>query len=207
VELDGDPDGTADPRRPYGHPSHEMPVAVGLNLPIARSDAACLSLTVALVSSAGVEGVVLGRGRPLDDRDLTQVGLDEVLWGSRPATDGQFFFGLELAGGQRLSSSHGAEDAGGFSLSHGGSSSGTQDVEYRFWLTPLPQEGPVTVVVACPLLGIPETRTSFDSAVLHAARREVVELWPEDSPRPASGGALRPELPVDSWFVQGGASG
>jgi hypothetical protein len=34
---------------------------------------------VATVNSAGVEGVLLGRGRRLDDHDLSQVGLDEVL--------------------------------------------------------------------------------------------------------------------------------
>jgi hypothetical protein len=201
VERDGG-------RRPADGPSpDEVPVAVAINRVIARNDVVCLSLAVVLVSSAGVEGVILGRGRPLDDRDLSQVGLDEVLWGSRPATDGQFFFGLELAGGERLSSSHDAGASGGFQLSHGGSSSGTQDIEYRFWLAPLPPPGPLTVVVACPLLGIPETRTTFDAALLHAARRDVEELWPQGSPRPPAGGVPRPELPVDSWFVPGGTPG
>lgn len=145
--------------------------------------------------------MILGRGRPLDDRDLSQVGLDEVLWGSRPAIDGQFFLGVELPGGQPLSAFHDAVAAGGYSLSHGGSSSGTQEIEYRFWLTPVPPPGQVTVVVACQLLGIPETQTSFDAAVLHAARPEVVELWPEDSPRPSDARAQPPELPRDSWFA------
>jgi hypothetical protein len=60
----------------------------------------------------------------------------------------------------------------------GGGSSRTWDG--KFWVHPLPPEGPVTFVVSWAEHGVDEARAELDGAAIGAAARRAVLLWPEE---------------------------
>jgi hypothetical protein len=115
--------------------------------------------------------------------------------------------GLELADGRRVSNLDGfhgvpAPDEVFFHPAGGGG--GQLSVEQSWWLSPVPPAGPLSVVVRCDALGIPETRTVLDAAPLAAAAAGVVELWPWEPPpemRPREERDRR--IPPGSWFAGG----
>ena len=76
-------------------------------------------------------------------------------------------------------------------------------MEQGWWLSPLPPEGPLRVVVRCAELGIPETSAELDGTAIRRAAAGVVVLWPwERPPEPGADEPLPPpDLPPDSWFA------
>ncbi|MBM9475576.1 hypothetical protein JL107_03865 [Nakamurella flavida] len=76
----------------------------------------------------------------------------------------------------------------------------------RIWsqqllLTPVPPDGPVTLVVADPSAGIPETTVQLDGATLQDAIGRIQVLWPrepDDDHPPVP--PRRPDLPPGGWF-------
>jgi hypothetical protein len=62
------------------------------------------------------------------------------------------------------------------SLHSGGS---RQDTVHRYWLHPLPPEGPLTFVASWPGWGVPETSAEIDSTLISEASRRAVRLWPD----------------------------
>jgi hypothetical protein len=76
-------------------------------------------------------------------------------------------------------------------------------MDQSWWLSPVPPDGPLQIVVRCDPLGLPETVTSLDGTAVRAAAADVVELWPWEPP-PAfwtPPPPPPPELPPDSWFA------
>ncbi len=62
-----------------------------------------------------------------------------------------------------------------------GSSGGTpQRYDCKFWVHPLPPDGPVTFVAAWPEYGAAETQAELDGAAIRAAAARAVTLWPEE---------------------------
>jgi hypothetical protein len=59
-----------------------------------------------------------------------------------------------------------------------GGGGGGVNWDFRFWVWPLPPEGPIEFVVEWPSEGIELTRSELDSAVVHDAATRVVTLWP-----------------------------
>ncbi len=84
-----------------------------------------------------------------------------------------------------------------------GGGGGETSIDQKWWLSPLPPEGPLRVVVRCPELGIGETSVELDGTAIRRAAEQVVELWPwsrqelapPEPPPP-------PDLPDDSWFAR-----
>ena len=69
---------------------------------------------------------------------------------------------------------------------------GTQfRLDHQVFVWPLPQDGPLTLVVQWLDRGIKETHTGVDGAAIRAAAHEAGELWPGLPKRPGNGVAVR----------------
>lgn len=82
-----------------------------------------------------------------------------------------------------------------------GSSSGTQS-SHDFLLYPVPPDGPVTLVLASPEVGIAETTVVLDGSMLQDACSRIQVLWPrtDDDDLPRRPPPRRPDLPPGGWF-------
>ncbi len=181
-------------------PENELPVSLPQNLLVARTDDVAVALLGLQVSSTGVAFELTVRVRPSARADLGH-RLQELVW-HRGRGTAPFLVGVELADGRRGSTVPGRSSEDVFFHSRGGSG-GDSSIEQRWWLSPLPPEGPLTVVVRCPELGIGETSVELDGTAIRRAAEQVVELWPwsrqelapPEPPPP-------PDLPDDSWFAR-----
>ena len=177
-------------------PDNEIPVAVPLNLLLARSDDTAVAWTGTAVHSTGTAFTLLATTR------RTDLPLNDVFWHNVGAPE-SLLVGVEFADG-RWATNHGDASEPGIALNSGGGSGGERTCEQRIWLHPVPPAGPLTVVVRAPSLGIEETRTVVDATPLSAAAASVVELWPWTPPRSAGfePEPVPPPLPADSWFAR-----
>lgn len=132
---------------------------------------------------------------------VTRRPLTELVWEHGPR-GGRFLIGVEFADGRRASTVPGASSEGVLFHS-GGGGGGDAAIDQSWWLSPLPPEGPVRLVVRCPELGIEEMEVRLDGTALRRAADDVVTLWPWESPDP---GPVEPppppDLPADSWFAR-----
>lgn len=180
-------------------PDNEVPVALALNVLLARTDDIAVALTGLQVYRTGVSFTLVARSRS-EDRDL-----NTVFWDRGPGdVHGRLLFGVEFADGRRTHAG-GPPRPGGqpddLVLTQGSGSGGDRSIDQTWWLHPLPPAGPLTFVVRCPDLGIPETQVQVDATPFDAAAADVVELWPW-TPPPQYSDEPPPEidLPADSWF-------
>jgi hypothetical protein len=181
-------------------PENEVPVALPQNVLLARTEDVAVALLGLQVHSTGVVFELTVRVRPSARADLGH-RLQELVW-DRGRGTARFLLGVELADGRRGSSVPNRSSGGVFLHSRGGSG-GDSSIRQRWWLSPLPPEGPLTVVVRCPELGIEETSADLDGTAIRRAAEQVVELWPwsrqelapPEPPPP-------PDLPDDSWFAR-----
>ena len=183
-------------------PENEIPVALPLNTLLARTGDVAIALVGLQVHMTGLSFGLVVRMRPgaVPPRRL------DGLFFSPPPTRVRFLLGVELADGRRVTNLEehwrpGPDDD--LVLNQGGGSGGDTAVDQSWWLSPLPPDGPVHVVVRCDDLGIPETRTELDGTAIWRAAGQVVELWPwfppthrEPPPPPP------PDVPGDSWFAR-----
>jgi len=81
-----------------------------------------------------------------------------------------------------------------------GGGGGAHSVDQSYWVAPLPPDGPVTVVLAWPGFGMPESRTTLDGAAILAAASHSQRLWP---PQPATESPEPPPVarPSSGWFA------
>ena len=68
---------------------------------------------------------------------------------------------------------HGLEEHGG-----GGS---TEEYSHEFWAWPLPDGGPLRIVVEWPAFGIPETAVAVDADLIAKGAARARSVWPEDA--------------------------
>jgi hypothetical protein len=127
--------------------------------------------------------------------------LHEIFWEHSPHLGAHFLLGIEFSDGQRVTNLR--SDADDVVFHERGGGGGDTSMDQSWWLSPLPPDGPLQIVVRCDPLGLPETVTSLDGTAVRAAAADVVELWPWEPPP-----AFRtppppppPELPPDSWFA------
>jgi hypothetical protein len=182
-------------------PENELPVALPQNLLLARTDDVAVALIRLQVYTTGVAFELAVRMRP-SARPRFPHSLDELVWRHGPAGS-RFLLGVEFADGRRASSLPGV-DGGDVVFHPGGGSGGEVAVEQSWWLSPLPPEGPLRVVVRCAELGIPEASVVLDGTAIRRAADDVMTLWPWErspeygDPEPP----LPPDLPDDSWFAR-----
>ena len=196
---DGEPD--EEFMRRMGPPENELPVALPMNVVLARTGDVAAGLSGLQVYTTGLSFGLVVRMRPSAQGSFGRT-IDEVIWGHGSGI-GQLLLGVEFADGRRVSSLPLRERNGDVVLHPGGGSGGMNSVEQSWWLSPLPPEGPVRIVVRCDALGIEETVTELDGSAIRRASRDVVVLWPWE--RPLEGGPHEPpqppEAPPGSWFA------
>ncbi|MGY1777364.1 hypothetical protein ACI8AV_15995 [Geodermatophilus sp. SYSU D00804] len=187
-----------DALRRTGAPQNELPVALPQNVLLARTDDAVVALLGMQVYSTGLAFDLGVRIRP---GSLSGAELHEVLW--RPGVP-PLLLGLELADGTRVDNVGEPGQGGDVVLTQGSGSGSENSVDHSWWLSPPPPAGPLTVVVRCPELGVPETSTVLDGTAIREAADRAVTLWPWEPPR-RRGPDLPPsppEIPEDSWFAR-----
>ena len=183
-------------------PDNEIPVAVPLNALLARTEDAALAILTAEVYSTGVSfDMVLRAREPVEEAGPW--GLDSLLWQHGPhRSAGPLLLGVELADGTRVSNAASPDPVGDFVFTEHSGSGGQRGVEQSWWLSPLPPEGQIRVVVRCAALGIEETATVLNGTAIRRAAEDVVVLWPWTPPDPGPPESPPPpDLPPDSWFA------
>jgi hypothetical protein len=86
----------------------------------------------------------------------------------------------------------------------GGRGGGTELAHDRVsWVTPLPPDGPLLVIVRCDALGIPESSVELDGGEIARAGRRATVLWPAPPP-PTRREPEPPRLPGEGWFSRHG---
>lgn len=196
-----DDDGARPAPGQYSAPENELPVALPVDLLLARTDDVAVAITRLHVYSMGLSFDLVLRLRP--SAATARAGrLNELLWRHGPNSSG-FLLGVGFADGRRTSTVPGA--GGDVVLASGGGGGGMSAVDQSWWLRPLPPEGPMTVVVRCDEIGIEESRAELDGTAVRQAAERVVTLWPWEPPPEET---LRdepppPPVPPDSWFAGG----
>jgi len=186
--------------RRFEPPENEIPVALPQNVLLARTDDVAVALLGLQVSSTGVSFHLTVRARAAALRRLDQ-RLTELVWDRGPRRD-RFLLGVEFSDGRRGSSLPTGGSEGVLLHSRGGGG-GETSIDQKWWLSPLPSEGPLRVVVRCPELGIGETSVELDGTAIRQAADDVVTLWPWEAPDHGDREPPPPpELPVDSWFAR-----
>ena len=181
-------------------PENEVPVSLPQNLLLARTEDVAVALLGLQVCSTGVSFHLTVRVRAAALRRLDH-RLTELVW-DRGSRGGRFLIGVEFSDGRRASSLPGGSSEGVFLHSRGGGG-GETSIDQSWWLSPLPPDGPLTVVVRCPELGLPEASAVLDGTAIRRAADGVVELWPWERPREhGPDQPPPPDLPDDSWFAR-----
>jgi hypothetical protein len=202
--------------RRMGPPENEVPVAIPVNVVLARTDDAAIALTGMQVYSTGVAFDVAVRVRTWPDDD--HGGLGELVF-EHGRRGSRLLIGVELSDGRRASNvgGHGHGHGHGHGPGHGpgfgadpsgivfhqsGGGGGQLAVDQSWWLSPVPPEGPVRFVCSCAELNLAETSVELDGTAMQRAAERVVTLWPWV--RPGADERLEPpppDLPDDSWFA------
>lgn len=207
MQLVSGPGGGPDPEwfRRMMAPENEVPVALPRNTLLARTEDVAVALLGLHVYTTGVAFALIVRVRPAAAGRLP---VGEALMG-RPHPFGResharFLIGVEFSDGRRVTSLDMRDPGAEIVFNLASSSSGDTGGKQTWWLSPLPPEGPLRLVVRCPEIGIAETSTELDGTAIRRASNDVVALWPWAMPDP---GGRRPDpppppdLPRDSWFA------
>jgi len=181
-------------------PENEIPVGLPTSVVLARTDDAAVALFGLQVYTTGVAFTLVIRVRPSSQLG-TGRALNELVWGRGPGP-GRFLLGIELSDGRRASGLPTPDRDSDLVFHSGSGSGGEASVEQTWWLSPLPPDGPLRLVVRCPELGIGETVTELDGSAMRRAADGVVTLWPwERPPEDRHVEPPPPDVPPDSWFA------
>lgn len=195
-------------QRRFSPPENELPAGVDMTVLLGRSDEAAVGLTSVEAFSTGFRFRLAVRVRRLRPQ-LAFGGLHMLVnspeqFGEAVALADRLLLGIDYPDGQRTSNLRDTRmrgpDAGDrLMLIHqeGGGQHLSADMTY--WVTPLPPEGPVAVVMAWPGFGIPETRTVLDGAAIRQASSRIHTLWPPQPVEPPE--PPPPPRPSAGWFA------
>ena len=103
-------------------------------------------------------------------------------------------FGIEFADGSKATNVTGPPfltpdeepPEGPLLLEHGGGGGGG-DWDAKYWVWPLPPEGPLAFVCEWPAKGIPLTREEIDAGLVLAAASRAEKLWDDAGGTPSGG--------------------
>ena len=189
--------------RRFRVPSNEVGVHVPVEPVLARAEGAAIVLEDVTVYSVGV---VL-RIRRVLQHPPEEVGGPRGPGHRHPME--QVMLGVAFSDGRTASTVVPRDPSGppalpgpaeaALRMTQGGG--GDMQFSGQYLLTPVPPDGPVTLVVAAPDVGISETTVVLDGSALQDAVTRVQILWPrsdlEDLPaRPRP----RPDVPPGGWF-------
>lgn len=200
-------------RRRIGPPDNEFPAGVGQTVLLARSDDAAVGITQIEAFSTGFRFTLAVRLRQAPP-ELARGGLSTLTGslahhGIEIPLEKRLLLGIEYPDGRRASTLHDARmrgpepatDDDRLMLAGLGGSGGELSTDQRYWVTPLPPEGPVAVILAWPGFGMPESRTVVDGTAIRDAAARSQVLWP---PQPPEEHRPPPPLPRPSagWFAE-----
>lgn len=182
-------------------PENEVPGPLGWAALLGRTPDLAVVLTAAAVYSTGLRLDIAVRAR------VSGPDLFHAIDGLGTGRD-RLLLGVEFADG-RMAATSGhlrpqqqiAEDTPSLQSLGGGGSDRSMDVP--MFLHPLPPPGPFAVLCSWPGRGVPENRTEFDAATVHAALSQVLVLWPPQPPdqhRPEP--PEPPDVPDGGWFAR-----
>jgi hypothetical protein len=194
---DDDSDDLARMRSRYSPPDNEAPAAVGVSGVVGRSDDAAILLLGLAVYSVGVQ-IDLAIRRRLDPEP------DDPMHATFTAG---LLVGVELADGRTAVGGHLDWEAAPAPdqpvLTHRGGGGGGREWSSSLWLTPVPPPGDLVIVVACPTLGVGESRVTVPAESLRAAAARAEILWPREPDRVQPGRPpTPPDVPAGGWFEQ-----
>ena len=193
--------GDPDLERRMSRPENELPTALPMNRLLARTPDVAVALLGVQACTTGVAFELAARARGPEDPAAGD-RLGELFWDHRGGSP-RFLFGVQFADGRRASNAAGGAGDGDLIFHPGGGSGGSSSVDQEWWLSPLPPEGPLLVVVRCPELGLEETVTELDGTAIRRAGEAATVLWPwQPSVEPSTEPPPPPDVPPGSWFAR-----
>jgi len=199
-------------RRRVSVPENEFPASVGVTALLGQTPDTAVGITQVEAFSTGFEFTLVVRVRQLRP-SLARGGLLMLLsphqhLGTDIPVQDRLLLGIEYPDGRRASTLNdirlqmpgSVTDDDLVLVQHGGSG-GERGANQTYWVSPLPPDGPVDIVLAWPGFGLDETRTALDGASIRAAASRSRTLWapqPDtDPPEPPP-----PPRPTAGWFAE-----
>lgn len=189
------PDDPSPPQTRYRAPSWQdappatIPAVVPVERVLARTDDVAVVLPALHVYPEGLELEIVCFTRPRAEETIDD-GFDPLLFHHHASnrarvSDDVLRIGVQFADGRKgtnLAADHGwhRPPPTGLVFRAGGGGGGGDRYAQRFWLWPLPDEGPLSVVVEWPAHGIPLTRTEIDGDELRAAAARSQVVFSQD---------------------------
>lgn len=200
-----DEDAYAQVRR-YSPPTNEVPVVVPLSGVAHRTEELAVFLRGATVYSTGFEFDVCLRASQQPARTDPSESL--LVMGPEPRA---LLLGVTFPDGRRASTlDHwvtggvppDAADIDAPLVTESGSGGVDGAFDAAYWLSPVPHEGVLRIVVAAPALDLPETEVEVDAGPLGRAAAAVQTLWPWQPPDLLDAGEPPlPDLAPGGWFA------
>lgn len=195
-------------------PDNEIGWVLPISVVVARTDDVAVAVTAVTAFSTGVAFTVVVRLRVA----LPGVRPGEVLnlvnpfhpGGVDVPPDGRLLVGVEYADGRRAvvhdrRTGPTATDDLRPVLWPASGRGDDLNVEYGYFLSPLPPDGPVTFVCSWPAFGIPEATSVVEHADLTTAAARSTTLWPRQPPVQGPPPPAAPEAPPSGWFAEAAA--
>lgn len=194
-------------QRRMSEPENEVPAPVPFTAVLGRTDELAVCIVGMHAFTTGLSFRLAVRLREV--RQGAHHRLFEMVSGHGPGTpaEDRLLLGVEYADGRTTSNLNGDDwfareelPEGRLVLSPGGGGGGGLSYDQRFWLSPLPPPGPVTIVCAWPALRLEESSAQCNGQLLIDAASRAVVLWPPSSQ------SFEPELPSEppsvptGWF-------
>lgn len=189
-------------------PDNEIPGGVAYTAVIAQGADAAVAVVGLLAYSTGWTATLTTRLRTMPEPSKMH-DLGRALGGGPFGNEDAVLLGLEYSDGRSaanvqtgLRPQPGGGDDAALIIRPGGGGGGGRSYDSRFWVSPLPPPGPVTIICAWPAMGIEEARTEFDASLILEAAALATVLWEwEPYAQPVFG---TPDLPKEGWFSQWG---
>jgi hypothetical protein len=176
-------------RRPWHQRDHVLPASVPGDALVVRTEAAAVWVGAVRAYPNGFAFIMRAVRREVPGGGARRGSLS----GLRPdpflsaERNTGLRLGIQYADGRRAATGEGigrspVGPAGpeGIWLLEGGGSGSEVSWQSEFWVSPLPPDGPITLVGVWPDAGAAEQRAELDGAAVRAAAASAVELWPED---------------------------
>ena len=162
-----------------------IPGLVPHEVVLVRTDQVAVAIGGVHAYPNGFEFTVHARLRRADEPGPAVGGLFQRHGRGRRAPNEGLRLGVMFADGRRGAAPGGHPrpddaDAGRLVLLENGGGGSSQTWDGKFWVHPLPPEGPVTFVVSWLEHGVAEARAELDGAAIGEAAQRAVTLWPEE---------------------------
>jgi hypothetical protein len=175
----------AQPRPIWMQPDGVIPGSVPGELLLIRTENAAVSVGEVCAYPNGFEFTAHVRVRSSDAGQTMPFGIDPFdRFGRHGAETTTLRLGILYSDGRRGAVNGWPADAGDFEavmVMPGSSGGSDRRWDGKFWVHPLPPEGPVTIVAAWLKHQVAETRVELDGDAIRAAAARAVTLWPEES--------------------------